>query len=1144
MKKRFISAFLACVMATGTFGGISALGEEKEMNVSSVLTENIVYVSQEGKSGATGSKSDPFRAIYEAQEYLREKELSEENRGIIYLREGTYNVTESIEITEADSYITLSAYADERVEITGSAELENAKFKKLSEAEGGQFSSKARLQSGVKDKIYVYDMGSEGMSVGEIYKNGFNWKKLPLAPELVVDEKMQTLARYPNEDNIFLTNAEMGKVSGGTNVRNYFFDKTDEPKTYEEMLGMDGPILSIKALPDRAKKWAAPYGNETYSAVSGLQPEINVNSDNTLYETDGWIRGRVGNDYSDDNLKMYSVKNDSGTYKIYFKYPSLYGVMNGFKVQAINLLCELDTPGEYYIDRFGGNNVLYYYPEDGEIDGKSIKITALDKNLVYMNGAKGVRLNNIIFTGTTNSGIQMTDCEDCVVSDCEFYNILMDAIRIGANNDAITCDPSYETWGGGHDNLVTNCSIHDMGHGGVYVSGGDCKSLERGDNIVENCEIYNFSRLATYTPGIYLEGVGHTARNNYLHDAPHMMLQIMGNDMLVTHNRFVNSAYNSNDQTPIYIGRNWMWMGNEICYNYIDNVHWENSTNFNFGIYMDDNTAGVMIHHNLFHQVGGNAFYSNTGYLMYVTDNIVVETTGPYFRFRTEGDAKWARPIVNEKPLKYRFFDIMRTREEAIASGDEDNEYTKGYWNTQENIDKYIKHYNELYNNLPEFSKKEKYAFDLSKKYFPAEGDASARVWTDRNNVMTIADVTIVRNITVDSGDLWNLGGFYNNDISAVTDPDTFDIKRHRADSTDDLGLDLETGKIDKGSSLLYDENFGEEWVKEWNESFTAAEAGLLPKVKKHRLWNKIGEAEAIENKSGGLKSAIEKAHAAATCYEATQADIDNSTALLMNELEEYAPQYDLSEYSLNMEIGDRAILSVINLKEGDKVLWSSSNEAVAGVEEGVVTALSGGTSQISAKIGETEVSCTVTVKDLVLTISRENAVLNLSDVTSVNLKATGVPEGVEVCWTTSDEAVARVENGTITATGAGEAVITAETCGKELYCNVRVLDIEISDDELAMHFKADEGTVTDEDDNLSKWENLAPSGGSALQSTQGKQPKLIEDISGRKYLQFDGTDDYLQMTTSYNFKGRNEATIIVVSESEEGTITKDNGDY
>ena len=439
-----------------------------------------------------------------------------------------------------------------------------------------------------------------------------------------------------------------------------------------------------------------------------------------------------------------------------------------------------------------------------------------------MENAEEIQISGIRFTGTTNSGITMTDCELCTISGCELYNISMDAIKIGDNNGMITADSGYDTFGGGHNNTVANCVIHDMGHGGIYMAGGDRKSLERGNNMVKNCEFYNVSRLETYTPAIYLEGVGNTAQDNYIHDAPHMVIQIMGNDMLVTRNKIINTCYNANDMAPIYIGRDWTWLGNEISYNYIENVRYSTSTDFDFGIYMDDNASGVIIHHNIFNKIGGNAIYSNKGYGHYVVDNIVVDGTGPYYRYLTNGYHSWARPVPNEKSLKYRFYDILRTYDEAVAAGDESKEATKGYWNTQENINKWIEHYNTLYNELDEYSKKSAYAFDLGAKCFPTEGDNSSATWTDQNSIAAQANMTTVRNITVNTKDLWNLGGFYNN--VNPSDAETYDVKRHKAASISALGLDLSTGKISSNSSLAKDANYGPKWIAEWNKNYSISE--------------------------------------------------------------------------------------------------------------------------------------------------------------------------------------------------------------------------------------------------------------------------------------------------------------------------------
>lgn len=790
------------------------------------ITNNVVYVSvNSGNEHASGSIDDPFKSIEAARDYMRTLQLDADNRGIIYIRGGVYSVSDSFELTSEDSYVMYSSYNGENVEITGSSTLEQSGFKKLCDVSGDQYSSQSRLPDSVKDKVYVYDLNASGIPVGEIFKNGFNWSKQPLQPELIVGGELQTLACYPN-DGTYLTKSQLTVANGGDSPRNSFFDKTDNAKTNEEMMDMNGPVFLITDLPDSARKWAGEYDADvSYTNVNGSLPDENPLNDNTKYETDGWFSGYFANAFGNDNVKLYSIKNDNSNYYIYCKYPSMYGAGNGsLKFTAINLLCELDSEGEYYIDRYNGNNVLYYYPFGGKLGNDTITLNSLDKPLVVMNGAEAVQFYGISFTGTTNSGIKMTDCESCEINSCELYNISMDAIRIGDNNGKITADAGYKTYGGGHNNKVINCTIHDMGHGGVYMAGGKRKTLERGNNLVEHCEFYNFSRHETYTPAVYLEGMGNTARYNYIHDAPHMAIQIMGNDMLVTHNRIVNTCYNTEDMAPIYIGRGITWLGNEISYNYIDTVSPSKKTNF--GVYMDDLSAGVMVHHNIFYKIGGSAIYSNTGYGNYTTDNIVIDGNMQYYRLLTNGHHKWTRPVPNEKTHKYRYYDIMRTYDEAVAAGDENKKSTKGYWNTQENIDKWVEYYNNMYNSLPEYSKNPDYAFDLGSKYFPDDNDASSDTWLDNNSLLAHANMTVVRNITVNTEDLWNRGGFYNN--TNASDPETFDVKRHKADTVEELGIDLDTGKISNSSSLASDENYGQEWIDEWNSSFSVASAGVI----------------------------------------------------------------------------------------------------------------------------------------------------------------------------------------------------------------------------------------------------------------------------------------------------------------------------
>ncbi|MBQ2804436.1 MAG: Ig domain-containing protein [Clostridia bacterium] len=131
---------------------------------------------------------------------------------------------------------------------------------------------------------------------------------------------------------------------------------------------------------------------------------------------------------------------------------------------------------------------------------------------------------------------------------------------------------------------------------------------------------------------------------------------------------------------------------------------------------------------------------------------------------------------------------------------------------------------------------------------------------------------------------------------------------------------------------------------------------------------------------------------------------------------------------------------------DNKRVTWTSSDNNVAEVSvTGVVTAKANGTATITAKTadGGFTATCTVTVSSIEVTgidISATSASLNLGEqlVLAVEL----LPENASnknVMWTTSNESVAIVNNGVVTALKAGEAVITATSVSGNLRVNCTV---------------------------------------------------------------------------------------------------------
>ena len=166
-----------------------------------------------------------------------------------------------------------------------------------------------------------------------------------------------------------------------------------------------------------------------------------------------------------------------------------------------------------------------------------------------------------------------------------------------------------------------------------------------------------------------------------------------------------------------------------------------------------------------------------------------------------------------------------------------------------------------------------------------------------------------------------------------------------------------------------------------------------------------------------------------------------------------------LSPTLLEIIEGDIRTLSVnISPSNADNksVSWTSTQPAVASVQEGTVTAHKEGTATIivtTADGGKTA-TCTVNVAPSYVAVSEvslNHSALELLEGESTTLTATISPEKAtnkNVIWTSSDTSVIIVDNGKVTAIKEGTATITVTTedGNKSATCEVTVLHDEYND--------------------------------------------------------------------------------------------------
>ena len=147
-----------------------------------------------------------------------------------------------------------------------------------------------------------------------------------------------------------------------------------------------------------------------------------------------------------------------------------------------------------------------------------------------------------------------------------------------------------------------------------------------------------------------------------------------------------------------------------------------------------------------------------------------------------------------------------------------------------------------------------------------------------------------------------------------------------------------------------------------------------------------------------------------------------------------------LNKTSMTLAVGGEtgALTAII---EPDKatnktITWSSSNESVATVKDGVVTPVGQGTAVITVTTvdGNKTASSTITVEPIIevtdVTLDKASMILKVGGENGT-LIATVAPNKATnktVTWSSSNESVATVKDGVVTPVGQGTAVVTVTT--------------------------------------------------------------------------------------------------------------------
>ncbi len=540
------------------------------------------YVSTKGNDSNSGTKDAPFLTIEKAVEAVRKADKTNKNGITVCIEAGEYRVSSLVFSEEdsgtADCPITYCAYGGEVI-LNGGVTLSHDIFKSVTEYPeiSERLSPEAQKNAVVVDltkapysltkddwgKIYAigsYHTASsyDGDYTGELYC------------ELFVNDKRQTLARYPDTDFLYteeVVKTGLGKESDGA---------LTEIKDWDKIRNPESDVYKVNS--------------ELANRIAGWK---------TL--EDVWMFGYWKYDWADASSPIGSFNAQTG--EISPKFVSLYGTKTDAPYYFFNVLEELTSEGEWYLDRENGLLCLWKPEnfEEAQID------LSLSLNPVINAEADYLTFDGITFKGTRSDAVIITG-DNNTVQNCLIKNVSGNALVMYGSN-----------------NLAYNNEITRTGKGGIYLSGGDTETLTPGNSKADNNYIHDWSEIyQTYQPAVTLEGVGNICSHNEMTNSPHEAITYRGNNHIIEYNNIHDVCLLSDDAGAIYSGRSWVWYGNIIRYNCIYNVG--SGEHKPDGIYLDDALSGQQIYGNLLINIPRNSIHIGGGRDNVVTNNIIVNS--------------------------------------------------------------------------------------------------------------------------------------------------------------------------------------------------------------------------------------------------------------------------------------------------------------------------------------------------------------------------------------------------------------------------------------------------------------------------------------------------------------------------------------
>lgn len=400
-----------------------------------------------------------------------------------------------------------------------------------------------RLKPEARPHVLVCDLKRLGIGAyGALRRRGFVGRIEPAHSELFFGGKRMTLARWPNRD----AGDGWARISA-----------PGDPNPPDDGHGRRHGRLEygFYFTGDKPGPWRSAAG--------------------------AWVHGYWSWDWANSYEAIEEFDRDKGFIRTRAPY-GLYGFRAGQRFLILNVLEELDEPGEYYLDADRG--LLFFWPP-APIDSAEVLLSVLGVPLIEVREAREVAIERLTLEATRATAIEVRGGERVRLADLTIRNTGNHGIEVR----------------GGLKHSVEGCHVYQTGDSGILLEGGDRRSLTPAGHSAVNNHIHDVAEWSkTYQPGIRISGVGHRVAHNLIHDAPHNAILLAGNDHLIEYNEIHHVCLETGDVGAFYMGRDYTERGIVIRHNYFHETGGVGMGSM--AVYLDDCASGVTVFGNIFYR--------------------------------------------------------------------------------------------------------------------------------------------------------------------------------------------------------------------------------------------------------------------------------------------------------------------------------------------------------------------------------------------------------------------------------------------------------------------------------------------------------------------------------------------------------------